>query len=564
MHALQLFVLLLLQVSLQASAQTVWAVFGFNVHGDSTPALLRQPRTLTPLGAKNVYNAGGKFRGRYILGGTADASRGTWVKGLNQHKLDSEQVRIYTTSDQFNEASTLAFMQGFYPPLGTVNQSYTYIDDTYLLSNGSIVGAPLNDYQYPRIYAAGLADPTSILVAGQADCDKYQELEEKYQSSSEFQKIESDNAQFYSNLYNTALEGVLSRSMASYAEATEIFQYLQYGYLHNKSLESAVSPSDFHRARVLANQYAFATNGNLTSSDTGEGEWIRAIAGRTLARLILQSLETNIQTEGFASKMTLAFGSMEAVVAFASLSQLASSMNSEFYGMPNPGASMILELFSMNATSSDTGYPQISDLYVRFLFRNGSYTNEAFTEYPLFGYSPSHIDIPFTEFAARLSTFLLPSTESWCDTCSSSPMFCLGAANIGKRYTKERLSLAGAGAIGAAVTLAVVAIATAIAWLCGLGLYRRRRAASLGGFKGNNKMASDQDVSFANSKNGIFHKITDPGCEGTTAKNHERTGSWEMRNKNQTSADGALRLDDEGDIADISANSEPVKCHQIV
>ncbi|OKL56301.1 hypothetical protein UA08_08553 [Talaromyces atroroseus] len=563
MRALQLSIFLLLQVSIQASAQTVWAVFGFNVHGDTTPTLLGQPRTLTPLGAKDVYNVGGKFRDRYILGGSTNVSRGTWVNGLNQHRLDSEQVRIYTTSDQFNEASSLAFMQGFYPPLGTANQSYTYIDDTYLLSNGSIAGAPLDDYQYPRIYAAGLADPTSILVAGQADCDNYQELQVKYRITPEFQQIESDNAQFYSDLYNIALDGILSRSMASYAQATEIFQYLQYGYLHNRSLESTLSLSDLQRARVLANQYAFATNGNLTSSSNGGSERIRAIAGRTLSRLILQALETNIQTQGFSSKMTLVFGSMEPVIAFASLSQLASPMNSEFYGMPVDGASLVLELFSMNTTTSDIGYPQISDLYVRLLFRNSSSTNEAFTQYPLFGYSPSQVDLPFTEFAARLSTFLLPSTESWCDACSSSPMFCFGAANAGKRSAKSRLSLAGAGAIGAGVTLAVLAAVVGIAWLCGIGLHRRRKPASFGGFKGNKKMASDQDVSFSTSKNGIFHKIADPGRASTNVKSHERTGSWEMRNKNRTSADNALRLDDDRDIADISANSEPVKCHQI-
>ncbi|EED23060.1 conserved hypothetical protein [Talaromyces stipitatus ATCC 10500] len=542
----------------QDAGITVWAVFGFNVHGDSTPAVLAQPRTLTPLGARSLYNVGANFRARYIMGGSVRAQN-TWIQDLNQHSLDPEQVKVYSTSEQFTEASGLAFMQGLYPPTGNTNQSYTYLDDTYILSNGSIISSPLNDYQYPRIYASSLADPGSIFVAGHADCDKYQELEAEYQISAEFQKIESDNAQFYSDMYDVALEGVMTRASVGYARATDIHEYLEYNYLHNKSLADALLSHDLQRARVLANQYTYATNGNLTVSKKDDGNQVRGIAGRTLSRLILQSLLTNIETQGSSSKMTLVFGGAEPVVAFAGLSQLASTMNSQFYGMPVLGASMVLELFSMNPTSSDV-YPKLSDLFVRFLFRNSSSIHEGFTEYPLFGYSPSQINLPFNEFAAVLRQFMLPSTKAWCEACNSSPMFCFGAANMGKKQSKNHLSLAGAGAIGAVVTLAVVAVAMGIARFCGVGLYRRRRSSGLGGFKGNRKMASDQDLSSATPSNGAFQKIVPGG--GANVKSHERTGSWEMRNKDGA-GDNVSQLDDERD-EDISGIAEPVKCHQIV
>ncbi|KAF3401056.1 hypothetical protein DPV78_005324 [Talaromyces pinophilus] len=550
--------LLSLQVLAQDAGVTVWAVFGFNVHGDSTPAVLSEPKTLTPFGARNLYNVGSNFRARYIIGGSVKAQN-TWVQDLNQNKLDPEQVRIYSTSEQFNEASALAFMQGLYPPTGDEDQSYTYLDDTYILSNGTIVGSPLNDYQYPRIYASSLADPGSIFVAGQADCDKHQELEQEYQASSEFQRIDSENAQFYSDMYELALEGVMSEVSVGYARAADVYEYLEYNYLHNQSLMTALSSHDLQRARVLANQYKYATNGNVTVSSNDDNDRVRAIAGRTLSRLILQSLLMNIETEGSASKMTLVFGGVEPIVAFAGLSQLASTMNSQFYGMPVLGSSMILELFSMSPTSSDV-YPKPSDLYVRLLFRNSSSSHEGFTQYPLFGYGPSQIDLPFNEFAAALGEFMLPSTKAWCDTCNSSPMFCLGAANLGKKHSKNHLSLAGAGAIGAAVTLAVVLATMGIAWLCGMGLYRRRKSPGLGGFKGDRKMASDQDVSFANPSNGAFQKFTSVG--GAKVKSHERTGSWEMRNKDRL-GDHVSQLDDERED-DISGITEPVKCHQIV
>lgn len=561
MKSLRNFILALLlsfSVLAQDSGTTVWAVFGFNVHGDSTPAVLSEPKTLTPFGARNLYNVGSNFRARYIVGGS-DQAQNTWVRNLNQHKLDPEQVRIYATSEQFNEASALAFMQGLYPPNGNANQSYTYLDDTYVLSNGTIVASPLNDYQYPQIYTSSLADPGSIFVAGQADCDKHGELEQEYQESSEFQRISSENAQFYSDMYSIAFEGVMSEASVGYARAADIYEYLEYNYLHNESLMTALSPYDLQRARVLANQYTYATNGNVTFSGNREDDRVRAIAGRTLSRLILQSLLVNIETQGSASKLTLVFGGVEPIVAFAGLSQLASTMNSQFYGMPVLGSSMILELFSMSPTSSDV-YPNPSDLYVRLVFRNSSSSQEGFTQYPLFGYSPSQIDLPFNEFAAALGEFMLPSTKAWCDACNSSPMFCLGAANLGKKHTKTNLSLAGAGAVGAAVTLAVVLATMGIAWLCGMGLYRRRKSPGLGGFKGNRKMASDPDVSFANPSNGPFQKTMPDG--GAKAKSHERTGSWEMRNKDLL-ASPASQLDDERDD-DISGITEPVKCHQIV
>lgn len=567
MYAPQLTIFLALHLSLQASAQdggqSVWAVFGFNVHGDSTPVLLEQPRELTPLGARNLNSLGSYFRSRYVLGGSVIASPETWVQGLNQHKLDSEQVKIYTTSNQFTEGSAFAFMQGMYPPLGNTNQSYTYVDETYILSNGSIITAPLNDYQYPRVYASALMDPSSIYVAGQAACDKYQDLQEKYQSTEEFQQIETESAQFYSHLYNVAFKGLLDNSSVSYARATDIYEYLEYGYLHDRSLEEALSTDDLQRARVLANQYTFATNGNVTGTDNKNSDRVRAIAGRTLSHFILQSLLTNIETQGASSKMTLMFGGVEPIVAFASLSQLASSMNSGFYGMPALGSSLVVELFSMNSTSTAVEYPELSDMYVRLLFRNSSSTEEGFTQYPLFGYSPSQVALPFREFASELSKFSIPSTEAWCDTCNSSPMFCLGAANSNKKSSKNRLSLAAAGAIGAVVTLAVVAATVGIAWFCGVGMPRRRRSSALGGYRGSDKMASDQDISFGKTKNGILHQ-TDIAPERATARGHERVGSWEMRSKDRKSSDNMSGLDEEGDIVDINANTEPVRCHQIV
>jgi hypothetical protein len=554
----------------QGLTQTIWAVFDFNVYGDSTPALLPQARTLTSLGAQELYDVGSAFRDRYILGAALNSSSETssvdnWIIGLSQYRLDAAEVRIYSTADQFVAASALAFMQGLYPPLAESNG--TYLDETYLLANGSVLASPLNDYQYPLIYTASLTDSNSILVAGQVDCPMHQVSKLQYRSSSDFEQVEADSLQYYDHLYEIALYGSVDKNLVGYSNAQDVFEYLQYEYLHNDTLASFLPQADLQRARALANQYVFATNGNLSASGIHDGGFIRAVAGRTLARLILQSFDINIETQGATSKMTTVFGGVEPAVAFAALTQLASPMNSDFYGMPVPGASLVLELYSLN-TSLDIQYPDVSDLFVRLLLRNSSSRDAQFVSYPLFGHGPSQIDIPFNEFQAGLGQIILSSTEGWCDTCNSSAIFCNGVVEHSDNPRRnEGLSLAGAGGIGAAVTLATVALIAGIAWLCGFGTNRSHRESRLGGFKGNDKMASDHDVSFANPAGGVFGGSVIDRPENAATKGHERSGSWEMKNKGDGDVQGRTISSfdgDEDDTLGVNPYSVPVKVHETV
>ncbi|KAL1967940.1 hypothetical protein VTN77DRAFT_2357 [Rasamsonia byssochlamydoides] len=532
----------------------IWAVFAFNVYGDSTPTVLPQARTLTSLGARSLYNVGAAFRDRYLLGLSNETILDTWIQGISQYRLVTEEVNIYSTTDQFIAASALAFMQGLYPPLESAND--TYLDDDYLLAHGVVVDSPLNDYQYPRIYTTGFTDSNSIAVAGHVDCPMYRISELQYQSSPEFQQVDAESTGFYAYLYDIALAGVFDKSTVGYANAYNIFEYLQYEYTHNSTLQALLSLSDLKRAKLLADQYVFATNGNLSASGLHENDHIRAIAGRTLTRLILKSFEANIESQGSTPKMTLVFGSFEPVVALAALAQLASPKNRNFYGLPVLGASLAFELYSLEDSASFSDqYPDVSNLLVRFLFRNSTYPSTGFTYYPLFGHGPSQIAIPFTEFESQMAQFLLPSTEAWCNTCNSSAIFCDGVVSEHTTSHKKALSPASAGAIGACVTLATLAAIAGIAWLCGLRVHRRHKP-DMGGFKGSDKMASDHDLSFRRD-----------GKNGTTIQGHERTGSWAMKQQKWGDSRGctASNLDDDADdILQVNPYAEPVKIHESV
>jgi hypothetical protein len=573
MASLRVIAPLVLQLPMLAVAQDftehIWAVFAFNVHGDSTPTILSQPRTLTSLGARSLYNVGAAFRDRYVVGSSNETTSDNWIQGISEDLLVPEEVNIYSTTDQFTAASSLAFMQGLYPPLKSSNG--TYLDHTYLLADGAVVDAPLNDYQYPRIYTTGLTDSNSISVAGHADCSMYQTSKLQYQASPEFKQVDSESAGFYASLYDNGLAGVFDRATVGYANAYYIYEYLQYAYAHDSAVQALLSLSDLQHAKWLADQYVFATNGNLSASGLNQNDHIRAIAGRTLSRLVLRSFEANIETQGSSAKMSLVFGSFEPVVAFAALSQLASQKNRNFYGLPVLGSTLAFELYSLDDSSSDQ-YPDLSNLFVRVAFRNSTYPSVGFRYYPLFGHGPSQIAIPFTEFESQMAQFSLSSTEEWCSTCNSSTVFCdgvLGEQNDRTTSGRKGLSLAGAGAIGACVTLATLAVIVGIASLCGLRVHRRHKP-DLGGFKGSRKMASDHDVSFKSPSEGIFGdtitKANGDGKDGTSIKGHERTGSWEMnQQKRDDRKEYESNLDDDADdILHVNPYTEPVKVHESV
>ncbi|KAL2006208.1 hypothetical protein VTN00DRAFT_9862 [Thermoascus crustaceus] len=559
----------------QGLEEKIWAVVAFTTYGDSTPTLLPRSRTLTSLGAHDLYTAGSIFRKRYVNPITNGTSS-TRIQKISPYMLDSSEVNVYSTTDQFIAASAQAFMQGLYPPL---EHSYneTYIDATNILANGSVIDFPLNGYQYPRIYTAGLTDSNSISVAGQADCYMHLISEWQYQNGPEFKQIAKESAAFYAYLYDVALYGVYEPHLANYANAYYISEYLEHQYLHNSTVSSLVTPQDLHYARLLADQYVFATNGNLTASGLYKGDRIRAVAGRTLAQLIVESFEASIRSQGSEGKMNLVFGGFEPAVALAALLQLADPMYENFYGLPARGASLAFELYSFEDDSTSPAYPSASDLNVRFLLRNSTNSSVGFTYYPLFGYGPSQIAIPYTEFKMEMEQIMMPSTQQWCTTCNASSVFCSGQVDNNSFAGLNRgLSAGSAGVIGACVTLVTLAFIAALAFLlCGIRINPRQRS-ELGGFKGSGKLASDRDVTFKDPAGGTVKTMetdaVENGASGAVVRGHERVGSWEMgeRKKETGNMDPANApktrpsFEQDEDDWQVSPFADPVKAHESV
>jgi hypothetical protein len=511
-----------------------------NRYGDRTPFVLPTPQTLTPLGAQQLYEAGSKIRQRYLMPDDNGSTEPTGIAGIASYQLEYDQLTVLSTDDQYVFASALAFMQGLYPPLET-SSNYTYIAGQSTLQNGSNVVAPLNGYQYPNINAVSSNDLNSIWISGSNNCPNYLASTNDYYGSEAFEIIQNSTENFYSSLQPDLLDQVFPDESVGYYDAYYIYDYLYYASIHNTTAAQHLSMEDLTRAKILADDWVFALNADVDTSGSIPGDHIRAIAGRTLATRILQAFYTTINTQGASDKMTLLFGSFEPMVAFAALAGLVSPQNAAFYNVPEPGASFIFELYSLQAEGIDT-YPDTSDIYVRFFYQNGTDSYSSLVAYPLFGLSPSQTLISLADFISGLEGFLMFNIEDWCTTCNSFSVFCPaftdtdGSLNPSTALSPSHhgLSPAVAGVIGAIVTLAVAALLFAGAMLLGgVRLHRVQSAqrSELSGFKGSNKLASDQDLTIPKGGAGATVIHTEDPAYPAPVRGHERVGSWELRDQ---------------------------------
>ena len=559
--------------------ERIWSSVIFTRYGDRTPYVWNTTGILTPLGANQLYDAGDRFRERYLL--STSQNGGTGIQGMSTTALDNDQMSIVSLSDQIVITSAQAFMQGLYPPLGS-SSNESFINGLSQLANGSNILAPLNGYQYADIDAITSLDLTSIWLKGSNNCPTAYARRAQFYESAVNSDLYQDNQKFYQSLQPDFLDGIFPNNTVNYLSAYLIYDYLQYGAAHNSSFLNKLSTEDLIKAKVLADNWAYAAYGNTSASGLHQGDHILSIAGRTLANRIVSALFNNINTLGTYGKMTLLFGGFEPMIALAALSGLASEKNSPFQGIPEYGSSMVFELFS--TSENDTDYPATTDLQVRFLFANGSSDSSELISYPLFGQNQRQNSLSLSEFVAGMQEFMIMGPADWCDTCASDAIFCDaftsednnngGGSGTSKSSGGGGLKPAVAGVIGAIVTLAILGLAgAAVMLLGGVRFYRQRtkKRSELNGFKGGEKLASDQDLSLP--QNGGAQPVSAPGAT-VAGRGHERVGSWELGDQKkaeatqipglQSSVTPVKRPSFEEDDLHVNPFAEPVKPHDRV
>lgn len=510
-----------------ALTQQVLSSFVFTRYGDRTPLYSSSngQHVLTPYGAQQMYDAGENFRERYLRSSFDSLAATTVIQGISRYQLDTNQVNVLTMDDQYTVASAQAFMQGLYPPLGsdpTLND--LYIAGLSGLANGTNITAPLNGYQYPSITAVSSYDLNSIWVDGTGNCPATTAKLLDYYGTPDFDLLNTSSWSFYQAMGEEYLQNAFYQNSLGYASSYQIWDYLQYEYLHNSTFRDTISAVNMTKAKLLAADWVDALYGNASDP-------IKSIAGRTLAGAILTSFSTAINMQGKTNKLNLLFGDYQPMVSFAALAGLTSEQNAAFYWIPPMSSSFVIELVALRADNDPgTDFPDSTDLFVEFYYQNGTDENSRLTAYPLFGASPSQVLIPYSEFVSGLAGFTMEGVEAWCDTCGSYNIFCnsyTSTSNSGLGGSRSSgLSPAVAGVIGALVALAVAAVLFGLLMaFAGFRVHRQagKRKSDMAGFKGSQKLASDQDLTIP--KGGAAVSVAEPEA----AKGHERVGSWELR-----------------------------------
>lgn len=243
-----------------------------------------------------------------------------------------------------------------------------------------------------------------------------------------------------------------------------VFDLINVAEIHNATINSSelLTPETLSQLRTLANAHEWGLAYN-TSSPTD----MRSIAGKTLAAQILQFLNGTLTSQG-KSKIGIQFGAYASFLSFFGLADLP-AQNVDFTGVVDYASAMTFELFTNSSVAvSSTSYPAEEDVYVRFLFHNGT-TNSSSepVAYPLFGTDSE--TIAWKDFVTNMNGFAIGSTEEWCTACGNSTGTCAAYANGSSASASSNgsggneggkggngLSPAVNGVIGAMVTLAVI------------------------------------------------------------------------------------------------------------
>ncbi|MCJ1321599.1 hypothetical protein MMC15_006944 [Xylographa vitiligo] len=532
-------------VALNDTSETIWSSVVITRNGDSIPLIANEPTVLTPLGAQQLFSAGALFRNRYIAPTDVATYAEYIIDEISTYQLDNSQTFTLSLLDEYVAASAQAFIQGLYPPLiNSFPSGDPIITDVSLLANGSNIAFPLGGYQYPNVYATSLLDPYSIWLAGQTNCNGFLVSGSEYFDTPEYLSVAAATQDFYQSIATSIFGGELPNTDINYHNAYYIFDYVNYGFIHNETIHDRITEDQLSQLRTLADQWEFAINGNLSASGYYKGDRIRSIAGQTLAAEILELFLNSIETGGSDSKLNLLFTTFDPMISLASLIGLP-DMYAEFFGLPELGSSMVFEMFTPADVLLDA-YPSVDQLQIRFLFRNGTNSTTNLDEYPIFGNSETTMAMSLNDFTTAIEGIMTATVGEWCDVCQSDSVFCAAYTNTTNSSlpstSTPSISPASrpavAGIIGAIIALILAGLALALAMLLfGIRFHRRpnpKRRSHLGGFKGAEKMASDPDLTVL--KGGAGATVV---REGQTP-GHERVGSWELGEGSKGKDFGAL------------------------
>lgn len=483
---------LLLSALPLSAAETVLGVYIFHRHGDRTPKALA-PANLTDLGYQQVYQSGQYFRNRYVA---SDADMK--ISGLNSDLVKQSQISVTAPSDTVLQNSATGFLQGLYPPVGSDVAVQT-------LANGSSVSAPLNGYQLIPIgqTSTGAGSEDAGWLQDTDDCGAAETSSNNYFLSDDYSTLLDSTRDFYQNLmpvvnatfsddYVTFKNAYVGKSSTPLPlpphpsnQTPKVYDLINVATIHNTTIPSddLLTNATTLQLRTLADAHEWGLAYNATDP-------MRSIAGMQLAGEILAYL--NSTRTATTKKLGIQFGAYATFLSFFGLADLPAA-NPDFRGVVDYASSMAFELFTP-ANGSSSADVSDEDLYVRFLFHNGSASAaDPLVAYPLFG--GANETVGWADFVSGLEAFAVRTTEQWCVKCGNSTGTCAayadevgsssgGSGGSGSQKSSgggSGISTAVGGVIGAMVTLAVVlGLEALVMVLGGFRLARKNKVAAKG------------------------------------------------------------------------------------
>ncbi|KAK4621344.1 Prostatic acid phosphatase [Fulvia fulva] len=451
------------------NTETVLGVYMFHRHGDRT-AKSTPPANLTDLGYSQVYTSGQYYRNRYIA-----SNASLQINGINSDIVKQSQIAVSAPDDTVLQNSAMGFLQGLYPPVGESLGTAT-------LRDGTNVTAPMNGYQLIPVdqVSHGTGSEDSGWLQSTSNCAKASISSNEYFSSAEYLNDLDHTRDFYQSLL-PVVNATFDESEDTFKNAYTIYDLINVATIHNRTIPSSdlLTPDTLRQLRTLADTHEW--NLAFNASDN-----MRAIAGKTLAAQVVQFLNGTITGQG-KQKIGVQFGAYATCASFFGLVDLPAA-DKDFYGVADYASAMTFELFTNSSTAvSATSYPTAEEMYVRFLFHNGT-TNSSSepTAYPLFGTQQETIS--WKDFANEMGKFAIGDTKDWCNACGNFTGTCAAYApdsastsqtGEGGSGSGNGLSPVVNGVIGAMVTLAVVlGLEALVLALGGLRVVRKTRARS--------------------------------------------------------------------------------------
>jgi hypothetical protein len=207
---------------LTALAQdTAYAVYIFHRHGDRTPKAI-PPTVLTSLGYNEVLSAGTYFHNRYVT-----PSSPLHIAGLSSPTVKNAQLSVSAPLDTVLLTSTEGFLQGFYPPVGVLNDT---------LANGTVVTAPMNGFQLIpiSIVSSGTGSESNGWLQDASGCGNAVLSSNTYFSSAVYKNLLNSTQPFFTRI-DPVVNATFASSAVTYKNAYSSIYCLIYYLLKTYS-----------------------------------------------------------------------------------------------------------------------------------------------------------------------------------------------------------------------------------------------------------------------------------------------------------------------------------------